>query len=196
MKSELNLSRLRPAAFLDRDGVINLDKAYVSRWEDFDFVPGAVDAMRQLKAAGFALVVVTNQSGLARGMYTSEQFQALTARMCAELARFDAAPDGVYHCPHHPSGSVAAFAVACACRKPAPGLILQAASELGLSLPDSLMVGDKPSDIQAARAAGVGRAYKVCSDNALSGEEAGDADGEFANLDACVRFLLSAGHAA
>lgn len=180
----------RRAAFLDRDGVINLDKAYVHRWEDFAFVPGAIEAMRRLKAAGHVLVVVTNQSGLARGLYTQAQYEALTERMCAELGGFGAAPDAVYHCPHHPSGAVAALAVDCGCRKPAPGLILRAARELNLSLPDSLMVGDKPSDIEAARAAGVGRAFQVSSDNALAEDKAPNADGHFADLRDCVRHVL------
>lgn len=183
---------LRRAAFLDRDGVINLDKAYVHRWEDFVFVPGVMEAMRRLKAAGHVLVVVTNQSGLARGLYAPAQYEALTSRMCEELARFDAAPDAVYHCPHHPSGTVAAFAMDCHCRKPAPGMLLQAACELGLSLPDSIMVGDKPSDIQAARAAGVGRAYQVSSDNASAADKALDADGHFTDLLDCVRSVLGA----
>lgn len=182
---------LRRAAFLDRDGVINLDKAYVHQWADFEFVPGAMHAMRRLKAAGFVLVVVTNQSGIARGMYTEAQYHALTERLCEELARIDARPEGVYHCPHHPSGSVARFAVDCDCRKPAPGLILQAARDLGLSLPDSIMVGDKPSDIQAARAAGVRHAYKVSSDNEAANEGGCDPDAAFKDLAACVDFVLT-----
>lgn len=187
--STLNDTRRR-AVFLDRDGVINLDKAYVHRWEDFEFAPGAIEAMRQLKAAGYDLVVVTNQSGIARGMYTQDQFRQLTEHMCEELARFDARPAAVYHCPHHPSGSVAEFAVDCLCRKPQPGLVLEAARDLQLSLVDSIMVGDKPSDMEAARAAGVGRAYKVASDNELSDEGDGGADAAFANLLECVRFVL------
>lgn len=98
------MQALRKAAFLDRDGVINLDRAYVSRWEDFEFVPGAIDAMRSLKQSGFALVVVTNQSGIARGYYTEDQFQALTITMKHALAEAGAAVDAVYHCPHHPVG--------------------------------------------------------------------------------------------
>jgi D-glycero-D-manno-heptose 1,7-bisphosphate phosphatase len=182
---------LRRAVFLDRDGVINRDKAYVHQWADFEFVPGAMEAMRQLKAAGFALVVVTNQSGIARGMYSPAQYETLTARMCEALAQAGASPDGVYHCPHHPAGKVARFAVNCACRKPAPGLILRAAQELRLSLTDSIMVGDKPSDIEAARAAGIPLAYKVRSDNDESATEGACApDGEFADLSACVAFLM------
>jgi D-glycero-D-manno-heptose 1,7-bisphosphate phosphatase len=180
---------LRKAAFLDRDGVINLDRAYVHRWEDFEFVPGAVEGMRRLQAAGYALVIVTNQSGLARGLYTEAQYQALTQRLLSELQQQGVQVEGVYHCPHHPKGTVPELALDCDCRKPAPGMVLKAAGELGLSLPDSILVGDKPSDIEAARAAGVGRAYLVDSDNPESGTVQGIADGHFANLLACATHL-------
>jgi D-glycero-D-manno-heptose 1,7-bisphosphate phosphatase len=178
------------AAFLDRDGVINLDRAYVHRWEDFEFVPGALDAAARLQAAGWRLVIVTNQSGIARGYFTQEQYQELTRRMLQAFEERAVHIDRVYHCPHHPKGSVAPWAVDCDCRKPAPGMILQAAAELGLSLPDSILVGDKPSDIAAARAAGVGRAFRVRSDNEESGSAAEDADGEFEDLARCVDALL------
>jgi rfaE bifunctional protein nucleotidyltransferase chain/domain len=180
----------RQAAFLDRDGVINRDQAYVSRWEDFEFVPGAVDAMRRLKKAGYALVVVTNQSGIARGYYSEAQYQALTAAMKQALLDAGAAVDAVYHCPHHPKGKLAELAVDCDCRKPAPGMILRAAKELNLSLADSILVGDKPSDIEAARAAGVGRAYIVQSDNAESTTGLAGADAAHADLQSCVAALL------
>ncbi len=180
----------RQAAFLDRDGVINLDRAYVSRWEDFEFVPGAIDAMRRLKQAGYALVVVTNQSGIARGYYSEAQYQALTAAMKQALADAGAAVDAVYHCPHHPKGQLAELAIDCDCRKPAPGMILRAAKDLNLSLADSILVGDKPSDIEAARAAGVGRAYIVQSDNAESTTGLAGADAAHADLQSCVAALL------
>ncbi len=181
---------LRKAAFLDRDGVINLDRAYVHKWEEFEFVPGSVDAMRRLKQAGYALVVVTNQSGLARGMYTEEQYQTLTAHMRQALAEAGAEVDAVYHCPHHPKGNVPQLAVDCDCRKPEPGMILRAARDLGLSLADSILVGDKPSDIKAARAAGVGRAFIVQSDNDESTGDLARADAAYANLPACVDAIL------
>lgn len=180
----------RKAAFLDRDGVINLDHAYVSRWEDFEFVPGAIDAMRRLKETGYVLVIVTNQSGIARGYYTEEQYQLLTAAMREALADAGAAVEAVYHCPHHPNGSVAGLDIDCDCRKPAPGMILRAAMELNLSLADSILVGDKPSDIEAARAAGVGHAYIVQSDNAESGAGLAGADAAYADLRSCVDALL------
>lgn len=181
----------RKAAFLDRDGVINLDRAYVHQWDEFEFVPGAVDAMRRLREAGYALVVVTNQSGLARGMYTEAQFQELTRHMRAALAEAGAEVEAVYHCPHHPKGSVAELAVDCDCRKPEPGMILRAAKELNLSLADSFLVGDKPSDIEAARAAGLGRAYIVQSDNEESSDGLAGADAGYADLAACVDALLA-----
>ena len=181
----------RKAAFLDRDGVINLDRAYVHQWDEFEFVPGAVDAMRRLREAGYALVVVTNQSGLARGMYTEAQFQELTRHMRAALAEAGAEVEAVYHCPHHPKGSVPELAVDCDCRKPEPGMILRAAKELNLSLADSFLVGDKPSDIEAARAAGLGRAYIVQSDNEESSDGLAGADAGYADLAACADALLA-----
>lgn len=188
--TEASAAAPRKAAFLDRDGVINRDRAYVSRWEDFEFVPGAVDAMRRLKTAGYALVVVTNQSGIARGYYSEAQYQALTAAMQQALLDAGVAVDAVYHCPHHPKGKVAELAIDCDCRKPAPGMILRAAKELNLSLADSILVGDKPSDIEAARAAGVGRAYIVQSDNAESTTGLAGADAAYADLQSCVAALL------
>lgn len=181
---------LRKAAFLDRDGVINKDKAYVSCWEDFEFVPGAIEGMKLLQGAGYALVVVTNQSGLARGYYSEAQYNALTQRMSTVLNRTGVELAGVYHCPHHPNGVMAELSVSCNCRKPAPGLLLQAASELNLSLQDSFLIGDKPSDILAARAAGVAKAYAVSSDNPESVLEHMQADGHFDNLLACAQYLL------
>lgn len=156
------------AAFLDRDGVINLDRGYVHRWEDFVFLPGVIDAMASLRDAGFKLVVVTNQSGIARGYFSELQYHELTQRMLTAFADRGVHIDGVYHCPHHPAGNVPEFAIECDCRKPAPGLILRAAGELGISLADSILIGDKSSDIIAARAAGVGRAFAVRSTNAES----------------------------
>ena len=183
---------LRKAAFLDRDGVINQDRAYVQLWQDFEFVPGAIDGMRCLQQAGYGLVIVTNQSGLACGYYSEEQYQELTRALLADLARQGVLVDAVYHCPHHPKGSVPHLATDCDCRKPATGMILQAARELGLSLADSILIGDKPSDIEAAWAAGVGRAYLVHSDNPESGADTGAADGHYSDLHSCANQLFSA----
>ena len=147
----------RRAAFLDRDGVINEDRGYVHRWEDFAFVAGAVDGMRRLQAAGFALVVVTNQSGIARGYYDEAALDRLHASLRASLAAQGIDLAAIEYCPHLPQAEVARYALECDCRKPAPGMILRAARALDLDLAHSLLFGDKPSDIEAGRRAGVGR---------------------------------------
>lgn len=180
----------RKAAFLDRDGVINYDRAYVHRWDQFEFLPGAIEAMRKLKKAGYALVVVTNQSGIARGYYTEEQYQELTECIKQALTESGTPLDAVYHCPHHPQGVVLKLSFDCDCRKPAPGMILLAERDMDLFLPNSLMIGDKPSDIEAARAAGVGRAFWVSSNNSESVLVACQADGYFGSLLECVNDVL------
>jgi D-glycero-D-manno-heptose 1,7-bisphosphate phosphatase len=178
------------AAFLDRDGVINKDKAYVGHWEDFEFLPGAIEGMRLLQESGYSLVVVSNQSGLARGYYSQAQYQALTKQMLAALSKQGVKLAGVYHCPHHPNGVVPELSIICNCRKPGPELILQASRELNLSLQDSLLIGDQPSDIQAARAAGLAKAYAVSSYNVKFSAEPIQADGHFENLLACAKHLV------
>jgi D-glycero-D-manno-heptose 1,7-bisphosphate phosphatase len=145
----------RRAAFLDRDGVINLDRGYVYRREDFEFVPGALDGARRLHAMGFLLVVATNQSGIGRGFYGEADFEALSAWMRDEFKAAGAPLAGVYHCPHHPTDAIGEYRRACDCRKPGPGMLLAAARDLGIDLAASAMFGDKASDLEAARAAGV-----------------------------------------
>ena len=143
------------AAFLDRDGVINLDRGYVAVWEDFEFLPGAVDALRALEAAGYRLIVVTNQSGIARGYYSEASFLALTARIEHALSVSGVHLTATYYCPHLADAPIGDYAIACECRKPAPGLLLRAASEWDIDLSRSFIVGDKPSDVEAGAAAGV-----------------------------------------
>ena len=156
------VSPLRKAAFLDRDGVINVDYGYVSTWETFEFLPGAASAMQALSRAGYQLVIVSNQSGIGRGFYTEEDLMALNASLAAYMQdEFDTPISGFYHCPHHPTEALGALRKVCDCRKPEPGMILSAARELDLVLPDSLLVGDKSSDLAAGRAAGVGRLFLV-----------------------------------
>ena len=172
----------RPAAFIDRDGVINAELDYVYRIEDFHLLPGAVDGLRRLAALGYALVVVTNQAGIAKGRYTEEDYARLTAHMRELLHGQGVDFAGVYHCPHHPGGIVARYAVACTCRKPAPGMLLQAAAELGLDLGRSVLVGDKISDTQAGRAAGVCWTVLVASGHRLPADAFAHADHRCADL--------------
>lgn len=144
------------AAFLDRDGVINIDHGYVWRVQDFEFVPGVREAAAELARLGFAIVVITNQAGIARGMYTEADFFALTQWMRERFAEAGVTLAGVYHCPHHPTEGLGAWRVDCNCRKPAPGMLLAAARDLGLDLGASVIFGDKCDDMRAGRAAGVG----------------------------------------
>ena len=174
--------RARPAAFIDRDGVINADLAHVHRIEDFHVLPGVVNGLRQLADAGYALVVVTNQAGIAKGMYSEAEYAVLTKHMCDLFARQGAALAGVYHCPHHPKGSVAAHAIDCDCRKPAPGMLFRAAVELNLDLHRSVLVGDKPSDAAAGRAAGVRWTVLVESGHCLPDATSSMADHRCADL--------------
>jgi D-glycero-D-manno-heptose 1,7-bisphosphate phosphatase len=143
------------AVFLDRDGVINQDTGYVASVDDFHFIDGAIEALQLLKKKGYCLVVVTNQSGIARGLFTEKQFMHLTEWMDWSLADRDIDLDGIYYCPHHPTEGEAPYRQACECRKPAPGMLLDAAKELDIDLASSYMVGDKGADMQAAKAAGV-----------------------------------------
>jgi len=159
-----------PAAFLDRDGVINEDHGYVHRWEDFAFVAGAVDGLRRLQAAGYALVVVTNQSGIARGFYDEAALERLHEQLRATLAVQGVTLAAIEYCPHLPQADVARYAIECDCRKPGPGMILRAARALDLDLARSLMFGDKPSDIEAGRRAGVGRCVLLAA-NGVAGAE-------------------------
>lgn len=178
----------RPAAFIDRDGVLNVDLGYVGRIEDFHWLPGAMAAMGRLQQAGHALVVVTNQSGIARGLYTLQDFDRVTAHMRADLLAHGVTLDGVYACPHLPDAVVAAYRRDCNCRKPRPGMILQAIADLDLAPEHSSMFGDKASDIAAARAAGLGHCWLIGEAAALAGS---DADAAFASLSLAVDSLLA-----
>ncbi|MBZ2190294.1 D-glycero-beta-D-manno-heptose 1,7-bisphosphate 7-phosphatase [Alcanivorax sp. JB21] len=160
---------MTPAVFLDRDGVINVDHGYVHTPDTFDFIDGVFDACAYFQRQGYLLVVVTNQSGIGRGLFSEAQFQQLTAWMLARFEQEGIHIDGVYHCPHHPDDG-------CDCRKPAPGLLRQAIREHDIDVARSLMLGDKAADMAAAAAAGVGRRILVRSGQALSHADAGQAD--------------------
>ena len=178
------------AVFLDRDGVINVDRHYLHRTEDFEFIAGVPQALHRLQRAGWKLVVVTNQSGIARGYYTEDDYQRLTRHMQALLAKGGVTLNAVLHCPHLPDGPVAAYRVACECRKPAAGMLLQAARQLNLDLPRSVMVGDKGSDLQAGRNAGVERCLLVRSGQGIDEGDIALADAVLDDLGACADELL------
>lgn len=145
----------RAAAFLDRDGVLNVDHGYVHRLDALDLIPGAAEAVRLLNGAGYLVIVVTNQSGVARGYFEEadvERFnRELTRRLAAQGARIDA----LYVCPHHPEGTVARYAIACDCRKPRAGLLAQAARDFQIDRARSFLIGDRDGDREAAAAFGI-----------------------------------------
>lgn len=143
---------LHRAAFLDRDGVLNKDFGYVGHPKDFVWCPEAREAVRWLNENDWLVVIVTNQSGIARGYYSSEDYLALQHYIDSQLAHAGAHVDGWYHCPHHPD-----FTGPCDCRKPSPGMLLRAARDLSVDLAQSFMIGDSTSDEVAAASAGIHR---------------------------------------
>ncbi|MDB5313708.1 MAG: gmhB 3 [Gemmataceae bacterium] len=144
----------RPAIFLDRDGVVVEDTHYLGSPEQVQLVPGSADAIASLNQAGWPVVVVTNQSGVARGLFTAGAVDAVHAHLSELLAGYGARIEAFYFCPHYPTADVEAYRSDCACRKPKPGMLLRAAADLGLDLGRSWMVGDRASDLEAGAAAG------------------------------------------
>lgn len=154
-RREINARRTRPAAFLDRDGVLNKDNGYTHRPDDLVWIDGAPEAIRILNEAGYYVIVVTNQAGVARGYYDEDAVRAFHSRMQDLLVAAGAHIDAFYHCPHHPEGTRKAFSIDCRCRKPGPGLLEQAAQDWPIDAGRSFLIGDKDSDIAAAASFGV-----------------------------------------
>jgi len=149
------------ALFLDRDGVINVEKDYVHKVEDFHFIDGVFETCEAFQKAGYLVVVITNQSGIGRGYYTEEDFHRLNDWMRGEFEKHGVTIHGIYFCPHHPEEGTGPYKRYCQCRKPAPGMLLEASDALEIDLERSVLVGDKESDIEAGERAGVGRNYMV-----------------------------------
>src|SRR6266704_6087256 len=144
---------MKRAVFLDRDGTINIEKEYLYQIAEFEFIPGAEEAIRLLNQAGILVVVVTNQSGVARGFYTEDDVENLHRHIAHELELFGAHINAWLYCPHHPAGK-GSYALPCMCRKPLPGMLNAAAARYGIDLENSTMIGDKLADIEAGDAAG------------------------------------------
>lgn len=140
----------RPAAFLDRDGVLNVDHGYTHRPEQLEWIEGAAEAVRLLNEAGYYVFVITNQSGIARGYYDKTAVESFHAHMRDDLVAHGARIDAFYYCPHHPEGIIKQLAVQCRCRKPGPGMLEQAAREWPIDTGASFLIGDKDDDLAAA----------------------------------------------
>jgi D-glycero-D-manno-heptose 1,7-bisphosphate phosphatase len=177
----------RPAVFLDRDGTLVEEVPYLHDPARVVLLDG-VDALAGVAAAGYALVVVTNQAGVARGLYDEAAVEAVHRRLAELLAGAGVRLDAVLHCPHHPAGTVPGYARRCRCRKPGPGMLEAAAGRLGLDLAASFMVGNHPTDVGAAVAAGVTPLFVTTGQAAGRPPPAGVA--VVAGLEAAARAVL------
>jgi D-glycero-D-manno-heptose 1,7-bisphosphate phosphatase len=182
----------RRGVFLDRDGTINRDRGFVHRPEDFEFVPKAAESIRRLNRKGFAVVVVTNQSGVGRGLYTEEDVENLHRYVNARLREEGARIDRFYFCPHHPGATLLEYRRRCACRKPEPGMILRAMRELDIGAEGSYLIGDMIRDIQAGNRAGV-KTILIAEGESESGAPDSRPDYRVSSLAEAVSCLLAEG---
>ena len=151
---------LNKAAFIDRDGVINKDYGYVHEWKDFEFCDGVFEGLKRLIELGYIIIIITNQSGIARGLFTEYQYKKLTANMINFLKQKNINITAIYHCPHHPDYSNN-FSTVCNCRKPKPGLFIKASKEFNISMKHSIAIGDSERDLVAAKLAGIKNRYFI-----------------------------------
>jgi D-glycero-D-manno-heptose 1,7-bisphosphate phosphatase len=187
-------AKLRPAVFLDRYGTINVEENYLIDPAAFEFIPGVPQALKRLQDAGYLLVVVTNQSGVARGYFSMEQVRRLHDHMETLLQTYGVKLAGIYSCPHHPVAGIGEYLTNCSCRKGEPGMLLQAAQDLAIDLRQSYMVGDKKADIEAGSAAGC-RSILVKTGHGLKWLESAESRGAdiAADLPEAVEIILSSG---
>lgn len=154
---------MRKALFLDRDGVVNVEKNYLHKIEEFELVEGIVEVCRAYQENGYLIIIVTNQSGISRGYYNEEDFAQLSQWMVEYFKTLGITITHIYHCPHHES-----IDGACECRKPEPGMFIRAQKEYDLDMSHSVMIGDNERDIEAAQRAGVGMNILLSSDASQS----------------------------
>lgn len=163
------------AVFLDRDGTLNVDYGYVGEISRFQFIEGVIEACLQLQQLDYVLVLVTNQSGIARGYFSEAQFHTLNDWMTQILAQHGVRLAATYYCPHHPEGT-GVYRQHCHCRKPQPGLLLTAQQQLTVDLARSYLVGDTLADLQAATAAGIGTKVLVRSGQRITPQAVAEAN--------------------
>jgi len=168
--------------FLDRDGVINKEINYLHKTADFELTYKCLVALTNIQKRGFQIIVVTNQAGIAKGLFSDSAYTALTKFYLASFALEGIRILDVFHCPHHPYGTVSRYSIKCNCRKPLPGMFLKACEKYNIDLQSSIVVGDKLSDILAGKAAGVGNSVLVESGHILTNQCRYHADHIFENL--------------
>lgn len=183
------------AVFVDRDGTINVEKGHVYQIGDLQFIPGALDALRRLTDAGIKIFIVSNQAGIAKGLYTESDFGVVTRYMLEKMAEHGVSISDVLYCPHHPDAVNLGYRMDCDCRKPKAGLLLRVMRREGLSAEASVMIGDKNSDVEAGRAAGVRRTYLVETGYGSGEKHVTSADYVVKDLQDAVNHLLMTGTA-
>lgn len=146
---------MKKIVFLDRDGTINVEKSYLHKWEDFEFEKNVIEGLKAIKKLGFEFVVVTNQSGIGRGYYTEDDLIKLNNSMTEELKKHGIDILECYYCPHHLEKGIGIYKAECECRKPNPGMLKEAMQKYDIDIKNSFMVGDKGSDLEAGKNAGV-----------------------------------------
>ncbi|MBR1697736.1 MAG: D-glycero-beta-D-manno-heptose 1,7-bisphosphate 7-phosphatase [Anaerovibrio sp.] len=163
---------MNKAVFFDRDGTLNEEVHYLHKIEDFKWIEGAIDAIKYCNDNGYLAIVITNQSGVARGYYPESDIMKLYDWMNDDLAKHGAHLDGIYYCPHHPTGTVKEYAIECDCRKPKPGMLFKAQKDHNIDLKSSYLIGDGVRDVECAEAAGVkgiryrgGNLYQVLTES-------------------------------
>ena len=160
---------MNKVVFLDRDGTINIDKHYLHKIEEFEFLPGAVEGMKKLQDLGYLLVIITNQSGIARGYYSEKQYKELEQWMIEELRSRGVYISGTYYCPHLPNASIKEYAIFCECRKPRLGLFEKAIQEHNIDVKHSIAIGDKNRDLEICKN-GMTRGFLVYSKQKTQGK--------------------------
>lgn len=176
------------ALFLDRDGVINKEVNYCHTIEDFEFLPDVFRVVKSFNDAGYKVIVITNQAGIAKGKFTLDDFHVLNGWMLDQFQRNSALIDAVYFCPHHQDG-YGEYAIDCECRKPNPGMIISAKNEFRIDLSSSILVGDKIIDVKAGLSAGVGRNFLIRTGHAIDQSDEHIADGVLNSLAELLRYI-------
>jgi D-glycero-D-manno-heptose 1,7-bisphosphate phosphatase len=169
--------------FLDRDGVINEDNGYVYRWEDFKFLPGVIESLKQISFFRIPIVIVTNQSGIARGYYTEKDLINLNTKIFDFFKKQNVEILDIFYCPHHSSGCVEQYSIHCKCRKPKPGMMISASKKHDINLHSSIMIGDKESDIESGINAGTKNQFLISKNTSI---EQTNATKVYDSLKSCI----------